>query len=475
MPELPVTLIKGDKLSIETDYRDLLPVNMYAIKREILGAEGYLIQYPGMDQIAAGSGRDRGAVYNERFNNQYRVSGTDLVSISTGYDITVLGTIPGDKQVKLQDFYSFNTQGIIAEGKFFLYDPIDGFREVTDPDLGSPIDGVWIDGYYFMTDGEYLFHTDINDEESIDALKFATAEFMPDPSIGVAKTQDNKVLVFGRYSLEYFINDATEDFAFRRIDSRAQKIGIVATHAKCESKSNYYITGSRKNEALGVYSIGVGSAQKVSNREIDKILAKYKEYELADIRMESREENNITFVLVHLPNEVLCFNEKLATELGLEVSWSLLKYDVQGNIPYRSINGIFDPRRSEWIYGDKRTNVLGKLNNSRSTQYGDMVEWILYTPLVRLETFSINSFEIATIPGQTPYSEDQQDVTVAISLTYNGVTYGSEYWNLYGTPYNYNTRFLVRRLGYVNEWVGFKLRGASTLRVAFGLFRLDYS
>jgi len=475
MPEIPITLIKGDKLSIETDYRDLLPVNMYAVRREILGAEGYLIQYPGMDYITEASGKDRGAVYNERFNSHYRVSGKNLISVSTGYDVTILGEVSGNKQVTLQDFYSFNTQGIISEGRFFLYDPIEGFREVVDPDLGSPIDGVWIDGYYFMTDGEFLFHTDINDEESIDPLKFATAEFMPDPSIGVAKTQDNKVLVFGRYSLEYFINDATEDFAFRRIENRAQKIGIVATHAKCESKSNYYITGSRKNEALGVYNIGVGSAQKVSSREIDKILATYKEYELVDMRMECREENNTTFVLIHLPNEVLCFNESIAVERGLDITWSILKSDVQGTSPYRSINGIFDPRRSEWIYGDKRTNVLGKLNNSRATQYGEIIEWILYTPLVKLETFSINSFEIATIPGQTPYPEDKQKMTVAISLTYNGVTYSHEHWMVYGTPYNYDTRFRIRRLGYVNEWVGFKLRGASTSRVAFGLFNLDFS
>ena len=81
----------------------------------------------------------------------------------------------------------------------FLYSVGGGFVEVTDINLGDPIDGVWINGYYFLTDGENIYHTDINDESAIDPLKFATAEFMPDTSVGLGKTQDNKVIVFGRY------------------------------------------------------------------------------------------------------------------------------------------------------------------------------------------------------------------------------------------------------------------------------------
>ena len=45
MPEIPITLIKGDKVSPLTDYRDALPVNMYAIEKEILGAKGYMQSY----------------------------------------------------------------------------------------------------------------------------------------------------------------------------------------------------------------------------------------------------------------------------------------------------------------------------------------------------------------------------------------------------------------------------------------------
>ena len=51
MPIVPITLIKGDKVGVETDYRDALPVNMYAVKRDILGAKGYMIGYLSLIHI----------------------------------------------------------------------------------------------------------------------------------------------------------------------------------------------------------------------------------------------------------------------------------------------------------------------------------------------------------------------------------------------------------------------------------------
>jgi hypothetical protein len=351
MPTEPVTLIKGDKIGIETDYRDALPVNAYAVNRPILGASGYMMLYPGLVSFGTGSGKDRGAIFNDRQNNHFRVSGNKLISVASDGTVTVLGTVTGTEQVAMP--YSFNTQCVISNNRMFLYDTTNGFRQVLDEDLGNPIDCVWIDGYYFLTDGEYIYHTKAASESEIDPLSYATAEFMPDPSLGLAKTKDDKVIVFGRYTTEYFVNTATANFAFQRLETRAQKIGIVATHAKCESNGNFYITGGYKNGSVSIYLLGIGSATKVSTREIDKVIAQYTEPELVDMRMEARTEGDITFILVHLPNETLCFNETIASSLGKEVAWSILKSDIKGSDVYRAINGINDSRISKWIYGDK--------------------------------------------------------------------------------------------------------------------------
>jgi hypothetical protein len=464
----PVTLIKGDKISIETDYRDALPVNMHAVERNILGAVGYMLVFPGLTLIATGQGIDRGGRYNERFGKHYRTSGTSLVRVNTDDTVDVLGAMSGTEQVAMP--YSFNTQCIISDGRMFLWDEdTSTFTEVTDPDLGDPIDGVWVDGYYFLTDGEFIYHTDINDETAIDPLKFATSEFSPDPTLGVSLTQDDKVMVWNRYSLEYFVNVATENFAFQRVETRAQKIGIVATHAKCESEGNWYITGGRKEEALGVYAVSVGSSTKVSTREIDKILAQYTEPELVDMRMDSVEEDNIHFIYVHLPNETVVFNANIAKSQGLDDAWFILKTGT-GDETYRGINGVFDGKRGKWVFGDKVNSNIGLFDNTVCTQYGEIAEWLLYTPLMSLDGQSVDEIEIETLPGNVV----DDDATVAFSTTYDGVTYSQEWWTLYGEENDYNQRFYIRRLGDVSDWVGFRFRGASKSRMSFALMKVTH-
>ena len=185
-----VNIIKGDKVDPNTDYHDALPVNMYAVQREILGAKGYMLCYPGLAYFGMGSGLDRGAVYNERRDSHFRVSGEKLILVNSSGAKTELGTITGTTQVSLP--YSFNTQAVIADGKMWLYDGT--LTRVTDENIGSPIDGVWIDGYYFLTDGEYLYHTELTDESAVNTLSYATAEFMPDPSLGIG-IQSNILLM----------------------------------------------------------------------------------------------------------------------------------------------------------------------------------------------------------------------------------------------------------------------------------------
>jgi len=461
MPNTPINLIKGDKIGSETDYRDALPVNMYAVSRPMFGVAGYMIQIAGLTQFATGSGIDRGGIWNDRFEEHYRLSGNDFIQVAKDGTVTTLGSIGGIDTASLD--YSFNTQAIIANNKYYLYDSVNGFRRVADPDVGAPIDVVWIDGYYCFTDGEYIYHTDITDEEAIDPLKFATAEFMPDKSLGCGKTQDNKWIVFGRYSMEYFRNAASADFAFERVQQRAQKIGIVGTHCKVEVGGNWYILGGRKEEAVSVHAVSIGSAQKVATREVDKIIGQYTETALRDSVVETYEEDGYTFILIHLPSHTLQFNQTIAKTAGIDNAWTILKSDVEGDKPYRAIHGVFDVNLGEWVYGDKRDEKIGILDNTVATHYDEVAEWLLFTPFYYLDSQSMDEIEIETVAGHTTFD----DAKVFISFSYDGVTQGTAYAEEYGMQNEYGKRWIVRRMGYVRDWVSIKLRGACKSRMAF--------
>jgi len=459
----PVNFIQGDAKGDETDFRDALPINMTAVLKPILGASGYMLQWPGLDEFATVAGVTRGGIYNERQSKHFRVSGESLQEIDENGNVTTLGTVFGADTVSLP--YSFNTQAIIALGRMYLYNTGSGFVEVTDPDLGNPIDGVWINGYYFMTDGDFLFHTDITDETAIDPLKFATSEFSPDPTLGIGKTQDNKAIAFNRYTTEYFVDAASENFAFTRIESRALKIGIVGTHAKAELNDKWYIMGGKKETAVGVYALGIGSSAKISSREVDKIIGLYDESRLSTCVVEAYSEDDYSFLIVHLPDYTLIFNEKAAQKIGVEKAWSVLTSYIrpEDGTEWRAKHGVFEPRIGKWVFGDKVEGKLAILDETLSTHYGSMAEWVLFTPFFYLNGQSVDEFEVETVPGFTA----TDDATVFLSMTYDGVHHGMEVTMQYGGPSEYGQRFILRALGHVSDWAAIKLRGVSRSRMAF--------
>ena len=211
---------------------------------------------------------------------------------------------------------------------------------------------------------------------------------------------------------------------------------------------------------------GLGIAR---HRQIDKILAKYTETELITASLESRVEDGYMFIHVNLPNETLLYNHTVAKSIGKEFAWSVLKTSIVGMDGWLGINGIFDPNVGKWLYGDRFSPRVGQLDNSISTLYGQKVECLFYSPFITLDSGSINEVEIKTISGFTP-----RESSVSFSLTYNGESYGKEYFQMYGDKNERAKHFIVRRLGYVGDYVGFKFRAVTESRLAFGAMVMDY-
>ncbi len=473
-----INLLSGDKMGVATDYRDALPVNSTAIQADLFGTKGYMLQIAGLSLYGNGVGADRGGIWNERHKRHYRVSGEKFIEVAKDGTVTELGDVFGVDDVSLP--YSFNTQAIIASRKYYLYDSQFGFREIT-LNAGDPIDACWVDSVYFFTDGEYLYHTDFSSESSISSFKYDTSSISPDITVGVARTVDNKVAVFNRYTTEYFQVRSADpsafqgQFGFARVRGRLLKSGIVGTHCKCEMDGKFMIMGGAKEENVSIHALTVGGTEKLATREVDKIIGKYSEDALGKSVLEARIEDGYMYLIVHLPNETLMLNYTLAKVAGLSVAWSILKSDVftdaiHGARDYRAKHCIFEPRLGSWVTGDKENGNIGLIDETVATHYGELAECVLYTPFVDMESLSIDEIEIETVKGFTA----TKDATVAISMTYDGVTYGKEWWAQYGLPSDFGKRFIARRFGYIKDWVGFKFRIASRSRVAFSRFKLYF-
>jgi 3-polyprenyl-4-hydroxybenzoate decarboxylase len=232
----------------------------------------------------------------------------------------------------------------------------------------------------------------------------------------------------------------------------------------------FFILGGRKKESPSIHILNAGQETTIATREIDKVISLYNEEELSTAYLESRVVDRDKFLIVHLPNHTLLYNHTIASKFGIDAAWSYVKTGVEEDHPWRARYGVFDPNAAKWIYGDLLENKLGYLDQQSAKQYDDQVENICYTPIVPIDSASINAFEIDTITGYAT-----QDFTSAFSMSFDGVTYGQEYFNKISEPSNYNTRYISRRLGYIREQFNFKFRFVSPDKMAFSGLRIDYS
>ena len=464
MPSVP--FIKGDKVDNNTDFRDALPVNYYAVLRNIYGEQGYMLNYYGLSDFAEGQGVSRGSIWvaREGLEGQYRVSGTSLVKVEDNQSITVLGTVSGTDQASLT--YSLNNLAIVADKKLYYYNPTDGFRQITD-NVANIIDIVWADFRFVATDGEFLFQSAEANEEEYEPLDFSGSDFQPDKIWGVGLNDDNELIAFNELTTEYFVNVGQDNFTYTRIQLKAVKAGIAGTHCKAEFKDKWYCLTRRGNTQYQFSVLQSGSAESITSREIEKVLSKYTADELSKTVVEVFTKDSVTWMIAHLPNETLAFNESIFKAYGIDLAWSILKTDVYGDANYRAKDATYDPRFSKWCIGDKRNGTIGFLDDSVCTHYGEIVEGLLFTPILDMETLSINELKLKTIPGISP----DNDATVFISRTDDMRIYSKEHTEQYGVSFDYNKNFTMRNLGYVRSETAFKIRTASRSRMAFT--RLD--
>lgn len=471
MANMRLPLIRGDKQS-DLDYTDLLPVNLTSIVREVKGDQGYLLANDGLVEFSEVGGVSRGGYYNERMRMHFRVSGSDLESIGIDGSVTRIGNIPGNSVCQFAS--SFNTQAILTEGRLFLYDGAT-LAEIKDPDLGAPIDITWFRGVYVMTDGEYVFQTDILDEYSISPLKYVTSEFSNDPTVAVKQTSNNQIIAFNRTSIEFFYfnpNAATGTSVLAPVQGKSNKVGIGGVNCVVEMSGVYFCLGSRENESNKFYVVAsTGVEQEISTRYINEsILAKLDINDISDVYLESRYKDGQHVMICHLPSCTLIYNHTIAQKMGLKAAWSVAKSSVDGDSEWRAKYGVFDARISKWIYGDKISNKLGELSGDTMAQYGEHQECIAYTPIAYLDgNIVMQDITLQNIPG---YVSD--DATLFWSFTDDGQSYGQESTFIMSSEYKYKNRVVMRNNGLFKELMGIKFRFVSRDKQALSGVSVNY-
>ncbi|MCP3701793.1 MAG: hypothetical protein GY954_02535, partial [Alteromonas sp.] len=107
-------------------------------------------------------------------------------------------------------------------------------------------------------------------------------------------------------------------------------------------------------------------------------------------------------------------------------------------------------------------NKLGYLDQQSFAQYDEAQEALIYTPIIPAKRVSINQIQLDTIAG---YADPA--ISVAMSMSYDAVTWGEEHWTVVSKPDNYNTNYIIRRLGFVAQSFILRFRFISKDKMAF--------
>ncbi|AUR86913.1 hypothetical protein NVP1091O_10 [Vibrio phage 1.091.O._10N.286.52.B12] len=333
----------------------------------------------------------------------------------------------------------------------------------TEFDLDGVIDAdrhegryVWINDRKFgctaLTIGE-SGDEDTSPEQRPDYIApFYSPESDPDDNKAIKSWQGKYVAVFGRNTTQWFGLTGNAEQIYAPQKSMQTAAGIVSTHAVCRYKDSFAAVGSIKGGTLQIMVIGPGSHQKISTTTIDSMINKYKESELQSVLVETVMMNNHDFLFIHLPKETLVFD-------GNQNAWFMMKSDIVGDKPYTGRHIIYNQEEGVTI-GDSVANRVGKLDDSVSSQYGELTEFLLYTPLVRVNN-NRGKTPLFDLQFDSVYGHVNSFQSIFISQTLDGAMYGNEYRLRYNDPLEFNNKPMISSLGAVNDSIGYKLRVVS--------------
>lgn len=241
---MQIPILNGIYTDSGPDLRTSYPVNLVPVPKNSGVSAGFLRPADGIVANGTGPGIDRGGI-NWR-GACYRVMGTNLVSVASNGTVTTLGDVGTGDLVTFD--YSFDRLAIASGGRLYYWNGTT-LTQVTDPDLGTVLDVVWVDGYFMTTDGEFLIVTELSDPTQVNPLKYGSSEVDPDPVVALLKLR-NEIYALNRNTIEVFDNVGGDFFPFQRIDGaqiqRASLELMLAAFILRQSHSLVVVATSRQ-------------------------------------------------------------------------------------------------------------------------------------------------------------------------------------------------------------------------------------
>jgi hypothetical protein len=375
-----------------------LPSESGATKTELS-----LIQAPGPRPFCEfGDGAIRGLRNVE--GKLFAVAGNQLYQITSSAVAIPRGTIPGTGRVSMaHNQFGTANQLVIDNGSArYVYNTVTLVLEkVTDESFPGSFCAFYVDQYlgFVEPQGRYWGHSDLADALDYNSLDTYEAESDPDRIVW-AHVFFREVLIFGRDTVEFFVNSPAGDGTapFVRATNTALEDGLSAKFSVASMDSaTFFLDKNRQVRELRGYT-----SRRISNCGVEEALAECTPSEIS---------RAYAFVYEYGPHKIYYLTVPGRFTFG----WDVLTQEWHR----RSSPGRDDWRINElvfwegvWIGGDRSSGRLYTLDWNYSFDGTEELvrEWVSGSLFADQRRIEVNEIEVLASVGAPTEEADEFDI-----------------------------------------------------------------
>lgn len=399
---------------------------------------------PGLKRwTTVGSGKIRGL--HRMGTLLYVLSGTEVYKVDATKAATLIGQIPGDQKVQMEDN---GTQIAVLAGPL----PTDGYvitesevTQITDPDFPGGSSITFLDQYLVISvpdSGQFAISA-LADATSYDALDFATAEADPDRLIRVF-ADHRELWLLGEESTEIWVNTGDSPFPLERQTGTYLERGIVGADSMAKLDNTVYWVGDDRI----VYRADAYIPTRISTHAIERVLSGFDD--LSDLTGFVYTQEGHPFYVLKKPGEFT------------------FVYDVATKRWHERQSTVADVPQKDWrvahyvrafglnLVADELASHLYELDLDSFTEDGETLRRSATAPPLwaKADRAQLKSLIIDFDPGVGLTSGQGANPKVMLDWSDDGgLTYSNEHWRDIGKIGEYQRRARWNRLGQFRQRV----------------------
>lgn len=312
--------------------------------------------------------------------------------------------------------------------------------------LGSDM-VAFVDGYFIFSQpgtGKYYISSLYSGGQE-DPLDFATAEGLPDPTVGIVSVH-KEVWLLGQKSVEVVYNSGNADFPFSRIQGAFIEYGCAAKGSIAKSANTVFWVG-RDEQGQGVVWMANGyQPQRISTNAIEYAIQQYRD--ISDAWAYCYQEDGHYFYVLNFASA----NTTWVYDVGMNAWHERAYFNIDTGLYERHRGNVHIFAFGYHLIGDYKNGKIYRQSLDIFDYNGEQIRRARRAPHLAADLYYVyfDRFQLDMETGVGLNDGAIEDVIPQVMLRWSddgGHTWSNEHWREAGRIGRYKWRVVWNRLG----------------------------